>query len=83
MKGTNMTKKTKEEPIFADDILEELKKTGIYVCSPICKHCAIGVIDAVTEKYPDVNITMNYIDTDNGLYNMFISLVYSPDIKRM
>lgn len=67
-----MSKKTKEEPIFADDILEELEKTGIFVCSPICKHCAVGVIDAVTEKYPDVNITMNYFD--EGLYNLFVSL---------
>lgn len=67
-----MSKKLKEEPFFADDILEELEKTGICVCSPICKHGAVAVIDAVTEKYPDANFTMNY--AVEGLYNLFVSL---------
>lgn len=68
-----MTKKLKEDPFFADDILEELEKTGICVCSPICKHCAVAVIDAVSEKYPNVNFSMNYVG--NELYNLFVSLL--------
>ena len=69
-----MSKKTKEESIFGDDVLKELYDEGIYVARPICKHCCLNLIDLVTEKYPMTSYTMEYIGDEFYTLVIFLNM---------
>ena len=66
------SKELKEQPLFDDEVFEEIESTGVCICNPICKHCALSVIKLFTEKYPGVNITLTY--NREGMYTLVATL---------
>lgn len=69
---TKRTKELKEQPLFDDDLLNEIEDTGVCICRPICKNCAIKVIEIFMQQFPGVNITLTY--NREGMYTLVATL---------
>lgn len=65
-------KELKERPLFDEDLLEEIEDTGVCICNPICKNCALKVIELFIQAYPGVNITLTY--NRDGMYTLVATL---------